>query len=178
MAGSKSVLNSAKEAGIDAGIAVVGGGLLGSVAGKYGMLVGAPLLVWGWHKNNRYAKALGLGTMAATGYQTATGTAGLGNTEDYGTEGMEGFDFNAAKTGAINRVGGWFANVKTKLFIGAKAAQATSGLGEAESTQYFENPLSVSGYPAGALEQGGEFQAPVVGLSGLGAGISSAGLVI
>ena len=145
MAGKKSVLSTAKDSAIDAGVAVVGGGVVGAVAGKYALLVGAPITLWGYHTGNRYAKALGLGTMASTGYQLATAVgggaaAGLGESENYGTEGASGFDFAAAQQGAITRVGGWFANIKGKLGIPA-GPKAAAGLGEGD-TNYFPNPLA------------------------------------
>jgi hypothetical protein len=175
---AKSVLNSSKEAAIDAGVAVVGGGLVGAVAGKFALLVGAPLAVYGYHKNSRWAKALGLGIMASTGYQTATGTAGLGETENYGVEGVEGFDFAAAKTGAVNRVTGWFTNFKTKVFMAPKSG--TSGLGEGDSN-YFGNPLQgqPDDYPMASLGAAAiDNQAQIVGLGNLGAGISGSGSII
>ena len=190
MAGKK-VWDSAKTAAVDAGVAVVGGGVIGSVAGKYALLIGAPIALWGYHSNNRWAKVLGLGTMASTGYQSGPATtgaeAGLGEAESYGMEGVDGFDFAAAQKGAVTRVGGWFANIKGKLGIPAETGRAAAGLGEGD-TNYFGNPLAgPAEYELAALGDGDFEPLPVgsvgslgqtAGLGNLAGGRSGTGAII
>ena len=181
---SKSMVNSAKETLIDAGVGLVGGGLVGAAIGKYSLLAGLPVAIYGQHKNNRWARNIGMGMILANGYQAVTSpTSGLeGEEEFYGTEGVGGFNFKALQQGATARIGAYFKGFRRKLLIPDNKAKPAAGLGD---TTYFANPYNGIGEPytqmAGYQGEGEDpaFFGGVVGSVGnlQGAGLSGTGSV-
>lgn len=143
---AKSILKSSKETLIDAGVGLIGGGILGAAIGKFSLIAGLPVAIYGEHKNNRWARALGMGMILANGYQaTGSPTNGLNGEEDiYGMEGVDGIDFKAMQQGATARIGAYFKGFRNKLLIPAMAAKGTNGLGEGE-VSYFSNPYNGMG---------------------------------
>ena len=145
-----TVLNSTKETLIDAGVGLVGGGVLGAVAGRYSLLGGIPLAIYGHHSGNRWLKALGMGMALANGF-SAKGTAGLEGEEDiYGLEGTDGFNARAFAQGARARVTSYFRGFRQKLFLPAPIG--TSGFGDTDTT-YFSNPYNGIGEGADTMTQ-------------------------
>jgi hypothetical protein len=184
MAMKKSLLHSTKDTLIDAGVGLVGGGVIGSALGNYSLLAGLPLTVYGHYSDNRWARMLGYGLILSNGYQSANGgTAGLAGEEElYGAEGLEGFNLQNFQRGASARIGAYFRGFRRKLGLPAAApAQAgTSGLGE-DSVRYLANPFEgTDTYTtmAGSYEEplpalqgtvlGSVGSLPAAGLSGLG----------
>lgn len=136
---ASTVINSTKETLIDAGVGLVGGGVLGAVAGRFSLLGGIPLAIYGHHSGNRWLKALGMGMALANGF-SAKGAAGLEGEEDiYGLEGTDGFNAKAFAQGAKARVSSYFRGFREKLFL--PAPRGTSGFGETD-TAYFSNPYN------------------------------------
>jgi hypothetical protein len=136
MAQKATVLNSTKETFIDAGVGLVGGGVIGAAIGKYSLIAGLPVAIFGHFKDNRWAKALGMGMILANGYQSASNS--LSGEED----GTDGIDMAAIQEGAKARIGAYFKGFQRKLLLPAKApVKAANGLGEGETT-YFANPYN------------------------------------
>ena len=174
-----TVINSTKETLIDAGVGLVGGGVLGAVAGKFSLIGGIPIAIYGHYKNNRWLKALGIGMALANGFKPQ-GTAGLEGEEDiYGLEGVDGFNASAFAQGAKARLASYFQGFKEKLFL--PAAAGASGFGETDTT-YFQNPYNGIGegpytqmLGPGDEPAGFETIGSVGELAGEAAGISGAG---
>jgi hypothetical protein len=71
------VKNSLLETGKDILIGVVGGGLIGAAIGKPSLIVGLGVTGTGHYMGNRLATLLGIGMMAANGFQPSKSVAGL-----------------------------------------------------------------------------------------------------
>lgn len=69
--------NSALETGKGILIGVLGGGLIGAAIGRPSLLVGIVTTGVGHYSGNKPIQLLGLGMMAANGFQKATGVSGI-----------------------------------------------------------------------------------------------------
>ncbi|MEM6770598.1 MAG: hypothetical protein AAF597_08455 [Bacteroidota bacterium] len=96
----------------DVGVGVVGGGLLGSLVGRHSFLVGLATSFGGYYFANRTVSSLGMGMMAANGFQIAKR-----NQEVAGTQGLEGFDFKQELENAKQRVVNFRDNFAEKLYM-------------------------------------------------------------
>ncbi|MBS1773420.1 MAG: hypothetical protein JST82_11230 [Bacteroidetes bacterium] len=116
------------ETGKDLLIGVVGGGLAGAAIGKPSLLIGLGITGAGHYFDNRLATILGIGMMAANGFQQKSVS---------GLEGLEGIK---------ERIQSYKDSFSEKLYIDKlvkKAAPAaTNGIGE---LQYFNYQQEVSG---------------------------------
>lgn len=122
------VKNTMLETGKGILVGVLGGGLIGAAIGKPSLLVGIITTGVGHYSGNKLTQLLGLGIMAANGFQKATGVSGI--------EGLEGLD------GVKERMKAFKESFSEKLYLDKLKkkgiiAGTTSGFGE---LQYFTYP--------------------------------------
>jgi hypothetical protein len=118
-----SVKNTALETGKDILIGVLGGGLIGAAIGKPSLIVGIVTTGVGHYSGNKLTQLLGIGIMAANGFQKNTTVSGL--------EGMDGVK---------ERVQAFKQSLSDKFYldkIKKKTSSGTSGFGD---LQYFSYP--------------------------------------
>ena len=127
-----NVKNTVLETGKDLLVAVLGGGLIGSAIGRPSLAVGLITTGTGHYTQNRLLTLLGIGMMAANGFQKSKAVNGL-----------EGLD------GVKERLMAYKENFSEKLYLdkiikqkSASAAAATNGFGE---LQYFNYNNDLSG---------------------------------
>jgi hypothetical protein len=120
--------NTMLETGKDILIGVLGGGLIGAAIGKPSMIVGIITTGAGHYTGNKLIQILGIGMMAANGFQKSTTVSGL-----------EGLD------GVKERLQAYKESMKDKFYLDKimkKKAAPTSGIGE---LQYFTYPDTMNG---------------------------------
>lgn len=125
-----NVKNTVLETGKDLLVAVLGGGLIGSAIGRPSLAVGLITTGTGHYTQNRLLTLLGIGMMAANGFQR-------GKT----VNGLEGLD------GIKERLTAYKENFSEKLYLDKiikqkSAAAAANGIGE---LQYFNYPGEMNG---------------------------------
>ncbi len=129
--------NTIIETGKDILVGVVGGGLIGAAIGRPSLLIGAGVTGAGHYMGNRVATLLGIGMMAANGFQKSKSV-----------EGLEGMDMQSIK----NRMIAYKDNFAEKLYLdkimhksggGNSSKDETSGFGE---LQFFNYPNDMNGY--------------------------------
>ncbi len=121
-----NIKNSALETGKDILICVLGGGIIGAAIGRPSLAVGIVTTGLGHYSGNKLTQLLGLGMMAANGFQKSTSTV----------SGLEGLD------GVKERLQAYKENFSEKLYLDkfkkkTTTAAATNGIGE---LQYFNYP--------------------------------------
>ena len=117
--------NTLLETGKDILIGVLGGGLIGAVIGKPSLAVGIITTGAGHYTDNKLIQLLGIGMMAANGFQRTGAVSGL--------EGLEGVK---------ERLQAYKESLSEKFYLDKilkKKAAATNGIGE---LQYFSYPGS------------------------------------
>lgn len=115
--------NTMLETGKDVLIGVIGGGLIGAAIGKPSLLVGIVTTGAGHFSGNKLVQVLGLGMMAANGFQKTNSVSGL--------EGLDGIK---------DRMKAFKESLTERLYVDKiikKKAGATNGFGE---LQYFTYP--------------------------------------
>ena len=121
--------NTMLETGKDILIGVLGGGLIGAAIGKPSMVVGIITTGAGHYTGNKLVQILGIGMMAANGFQKSTTVSGL-----------QGLD------GVKERLQAYKESMKDKFYLDKimkkKIAATTSGIGE---LQYFTYPDTMNG---------------------------------
>jgi hypothetical protein len=120
-----SVKNTALETGKGILVGVLGGGLIGAAIGRPSLLVGIITTGLGHYSGNKLTQLLGLGIMAASGFQKNTTVSGL--------EGLEGIK---------ERMQAYKESFSEKLYLDKLKKKGlntgtTSGFGE---LQYFTYP--------------------------------------
>ncbi len=125
-----NVKNTVLETGKDLLVAVLGGGLIGSAIGRPSLIIGLVTTGTGHYTQNRLLKLLGIGMMAANGFQKSKAVNGL-----------EGLD------GVKERLMAYKENFSEKLYLDKIIKQkskgaATNGMGE---LQYFNYNNDLSG---------------------------------
>jgi hypothetical protein len=123
------VKNTLLETGKDLLIGVVGGGLAGAAIGKPSLLIGAAITGAGHYTENRLISILGIGMMAANGFQGSS------------VNGLEGLE------GVKERVMAYKDSFSQKLFLDKvlkKKASATNGIGELQYFNY-QNEANFNG---------------------------------
>lgn len=125
-----NVKNTVLETGKDLLVAVLGGGLIGSAIGRPSLAIGLVTTGTGHYTQNRLLTLLGIGMMAANGFQR-------GKT----VNGLEGLD------GIKERLTAYKENFSEKLYLDKiikqkSAAAAANGIGE---LQYFNYPGEMNG---------------------------------
>lgn len=126
-----NVKNTVLETGKDLLVAVLGGGLIGSAIGRPSLIIGLVTTGTGHYTENRMLKLLGIGMMAANGFQKSKAVNGL-----------EGLD------GVKERLMAYKENFSEKLYLDkfikqkSKEAAATNGIGE---LQYFNYNNDLNG---------------------------------
>ncbi|MBS1577388.1 MAG: hypothetical protein JST09_18975 [Bacteroidetes bacterium] len=124
--------NTVLETGKDILIGVLGGGLLGAVIGKPSLAVGIITTGAGHYTGNRLVQLLGIGIMAANGFQKSGTVSGL-----------EGFE------GVKERLQAYKESLQEKFYLDKilkkKVAAATNGVGE---LQYFTYNDPMNGHLA------------------------------
>lgn len=122
------IKNTAIETGKGILVGVLGGGLIGAAIGKPSLLVGILTTGVGHFSGNKLTQLLGVGLMASSGFQKATGVSGI--------EGLEGLD------GVKERIQAFKESFSEKLYLDKLkkkgiTAGTTNGFGE---LQYFSYP--------------------------------------
>lgn len=125
-----NVKNTVLETGKDLLVAVLGGGLIGSAIGRPSLAIGLVTTGTGHYMQNRLLTLLGIGMMAANGFQKSKAVNGL-----------EGLD------GVKDRLMAYKENFSEKLYLDKiikqkSAATATNGIGE---LQYFNYGNDLNG---------------------------------
>ena len=126
-----NVKNTVLETGKDLLVAVLGGGLIGSAIGRPSLAIGLITTGTGHYTQNRLLTLLGIGMMAANGFQKSKAVNGL-----------EGLD------GVKERLMAYKENFSEKLYLDkfikqkSKEAAATNGIGE---LQYFNYNTDLNG---------------------------------
>lgn len=120
-----NVKNTALETGKDILIGVLGGGLIGAAIGRPSLIVGIVTTGVGHYSGNKLTQLLGVGIMAANGFQKNTTVSGL--------EGLDGIK---------ERMQAFKESFSEKLYLDKLkkkgiASGTTSGFGE---LQYFSYP--------------------------------------
>ncbi len=122
------IKNSLLETGKELLITVIIGGVAGSAIGRPSLLIGAGITGAGHYTGNRMLSLLGVGMMAANGFQSKSGTNGL--------EGLDGMK---------ERIMVFKENFQEKLYIDKilkKKSEATNGMGEIQYFTYPSNDMS------------------------------------
>jgi hypothetical protein len=120
--------NTALETGKDILVGVLGGGLIGAAIGKPSMIVGIVTTGAGHYTGNKLIQLLGIGMMAANGFQKSGTVSGL--------EGVDGLK---------ERLQAFKESMSDKFYLDKimkKKATATNGIGE---LQYFTYPADAVG---------------------------------
>jgi hypothetical protein len=125
-----NVKNTVLETGKDLLVAVLGGGLIGSAIGRPSLAIGLVTTGTGHYMQNRLLTLLGIGIMAANGFQKSKAVNGL-----------EGLD------GVKDRLMAYKENFSEKLYLDKiikqkSATAATNGIGE---LQYFNYGNDLNG---------------------------------
>ena len=124
-----NVKNTALETGKDILVGVLGGGLIGAAIGKPSLIVGIVTTGVGHYSGNKLTQLLGLGIMAANGFQKNTTISGL-----------EGLD------GVKERIQAYKNSFSEKLYLDKlkrkTSAGATSGFGDLQYFSYPNNDLA------------------------------------
>jgi hypothetical protein len=124
-----NVKNTMLETGKGILVGVLGGGLIGAAIGKPSLLVGIVTTGVGHYSGNKLTQLLGLGIMAANGFQ--------GNTSVSGIEGLDGVK---------ERVQAFRQNFADRLYLDKlkkkSSAGTTSGFGELQYFSYPNNDLA------------------------------------
>lgn len=127
--------NTMLETGKDILIGVLGGGLVGAIVGKPSLVVGIVTTGVGHYTGNKLVQVLGIGMMAAGGFQKSDATV----------SGLEGLD------GVKERLKAYKESMTEKFFLDkilkkkVAAAAAANGIGE---LQYFSYPDPMNGHLA------------------------------
>ena len=124
-----SVKNTAIATGKDILICVLGGGLIGAAIGRPSLAVGMAATGLGHYSGNKLTQLLGIGMMAANGFQRNTTVSGI-----------EGLD------GVKERVQAFKESMSERLYLdklkrGASAG-TTSGFGDLQYFSYPNNDLA------------------------------------
>lgn len=120
--------NTVLETGKDILIGVLGGGLIGAVVGKPSLIVGIATTGVGHYTGNKLVQILGIGMMAANGFQKSNSVSGL-----------------SGLAGVKERLQAYKESMSEKFFLDKimkKKGTATNGIGE---LQYFSYPGSMNG---------------------------------
>jgi hypothetical protein len=124
-----NVKNTALETGKDILVGVLGGGLIGAAIGKPSLIIGIVTTGVGHYSGNKLTQLLGLGLMAANGFQKNTTVSGL--------EGMDGVK---------ERVKAFKESFSEKLYIDKfkrkTSSGTTSGFGDLQYFSYPNNDLA------------------------------------
>jgi hypothetical protein len=122
--------NTVLETGKDILVGVLGGGLLGAVIGKPSLVVGIVATGLGHYTGNKLVQLVGIGMMAANGFQKTQTVTGL--------EGLEGVK---------ERLQAYKESMKEKFYLdkiikNKTSASATSGIGELQYFNYPDNSMN------------------------------------
>jgi hypothetical protein len=72
-----SIKNTALETGKEILVCVLGGGLIGAAIGKPSLAIGIVTTGFGHYSGNKLTQLLGIGMMAANGFQKSSSVSGL-----------------------------------------------------------------------------------------------------
>jgi hypothetical protein len=120
--------NTVLETGKDILIGVLGGGLIGAVVGKPALIVGIVTTGDGHYTGNKLVQILGIGMMAANGFQKSGAVSGLNGL-----------------AGVKERLQAYKESMSEKFYLDKimkKKGAAANGIGE---LQYFSYPGSMNG---------------------------------
>lgn len=122
--------NTVLETGKDILIGVLGGGVIGAIIGKPSLAVGIVTTGVGHYTDNKLVQILGIGIMAANGFQKGGTVSGL--------EGL---------AGVKERLQAYKESMKEKFYLDKimKKSSGTSGIGD---LQYFKYPNDMNGHLA------------------------------
>lgn len=116
--------NTMLETGKDILIGVLGGGLIGAAIGKPSLIVGIITTGAGHYTGNKLVQVLGIGMMAAGGFQKSTTVSGLEGLDGV-KERMQAFKQSMSERFYLDKI------------LKKKVVAATNGIGE---FQYFTYP--------------------------------------
>ncbi len=132
------VKNSLLETGKDILVGVVGGGLIGAAIGKPSLIIGIGVTGTGHYMGNRLATLLGIGMMAANGFQQSKSVQGLDGMDMQSIKGR----INAYKDNFIEKT--YLDKVMNKNAApGKQSKEETAGFGE---LQFFNYPNDRQAY--------------------------------
>lgn len=123
-----NIKNTAVQTGTEILICVVGGGLLGAAIGRPSLGVGIVTTGLGHYSGNKMIQLLGLGMMAANGFQGSRAVSGL--------EGLEGVK---------ERLQAYKESFSEKLYLDKfrkKPSAGTNGIGDLQYFSYPNNDLA------------------------------------
>lgn len=124
-----NVKNTALETGKDILVCVLGGGLIGAAIGRPSLAVGILTTGVGHYSGNKLTQLLGIGMMAANGFQRNTTVSGI-----------EGLD------GVKERVQAFKESFSERLYLDkikkSSSAGTTSGFGDLQYFSYPNNDLA------------------------------------
>lgn len=124
-----SVKNTAIATGKDILICVLGGGLIGAAIGRPSLAVGMAATGLGHYSGNKLTQLLGIGMMAANGFQRNTTVSGI-----------EGLD------GVKERVQAFKESISERLYLDklkrVSSTGTTSGFGDLQYFSYPNNDLA------------------------------------
>lgn len=145
-----SVQDTAVKSG-EAIIYALGGALLGAAVGKFSVIPGIAMIAVGTHKNMPNITTAGATMALSAGYNRKnTAVNGLdGEDDNYGTDGVGGFNVQNLVNGAKARVGNWVANFAEKVSM--KSTSAVGG-GSAQAMNTPSNPAIASGQATAGLD--------------------------
>lgn len=125
-----NIKNTAIETGKAVLVGVLGGGLIGAAIGKPSFIVGIITTSVGHYSGNKLTQMLGIGMMAANGFQKATGVSGI--------EGLDGVKerMQAFKESFSEKL--YLDKLKNKGIV----AGTTSGFGDLQYFSYPNNDLA------------------------------------
>lgn len=126
-----NIKNTLIETGKDLLVAVIAGGVAGSAIGKPSLAIGAGVAALGHFKGSRLLNLLGIGMMAANGFQTST-VSGV-------DEGMEGVK---------DRVMAFKNSFTQKLYLDKIMKKKTATVAGIGNLQYFNYANEVAGLDA------------------------------
>ncbi len=120
-------------------LAAIAAGGAGAALGRHSLIAGIPVTLLGFHKNNPYIIAAGLGLTLSNGFQ---------NQSKSNVQGVDGFDVKQIAEQAKDRVGTFFKNFSDKLYLSKKedpaSKTALAGGDNDEQVTYFVNPYQNS----------------------------------
>lgn len=121
--------NTALETGKEILVGVIGGGLIGAAIGRPSLVVGIVTTGVGHYSGNKLTQLIGLGMMAANGFQKGTAVSGL--------EGLDGIK---------ERVQAFKESFSEKLYLDKLKkkgiSSGTSGFGDLQYFSYPNNDLA------------------------------------
>ncbi|MCS3797170.1 hypothetical protein [Niastella sp. OAS944] len=127
-----NIKNTLIETGKDLLVAVIAGGFAGSAIGKPSLAIGAGVTALGHFKGSRLLSLLGIGMMAANGFQTSS----VSGVEEQGMDGVK------------DRVMAFKNSFSQKLYLDKIIKKKTASVAGIGNLQYFNYANEIAGLEA------------------------------